>query len=74
MSVVRLLRRDGCLLHVADVDILDDTPLLDLKPYVPEFDAHPASKAGWFDACGVDRRLADGRFQRTTPPVPRKRP
>jgi len=33
ISVVRLLRREGCVLHVSDVDILDGTPLLDLKPY-----------------------------------------
>ena len=54
------------LLHVVDVDILDDTPLLDIKPYVPEFDAHPSSKAGWFDARGVDRQVADGRFHGNT--------
>jgi tRNA (adenine37-N6)-methyltransferase len=64
LSVVRLLSREDCVLRVADVDILDNTPLLDIKPYVPEFDAHPASKAGWFDTCGVDRRMADGRFHR----------
>ena len=62
MSVVRLLRREGDILHVADLDILDNTPLLDIKPYVPEFDAHPTSKAGWFDACAVNRTVADGRF------------
>jgi tRNA-Thr(GGU) m(6)t(6)A37 methyltransferase TsaA len=62
MSVVRLLGREGGALRVADVDILDDTPLLDIKPYVPEFDAHPSAKAGWFEECGVDRRVADGRF------------
>lgn len=62
LSVVRLLKHDGCVLRVADVDILDDTPLLDVKPYVPEFDAYPSSKAGWFEHCGVDRRVADERF------------
>ena len=62
MSVVRLLRREGNVLHVADLDILDETPLLDIKPCVPEFDSHPMSKAGWFDTCGVDRKVADGRF------------
>lgn len=62
LSAVRLLRREGCVLHVADVDMLDDAPLLDIKPYVPEFDAHPSAKAGWFEASGVDRRVADGRF------------
>jgi tRNA-Thr(GGU) m(6)t(6)A37 methyltransferase TsaA len=62
MSVVRLLRREGSRLFIADVDMLDNTPLLDIKPYVPEFDACPASRAGWFDRAGVDRRVADGRF------------
>jgi tRNA (adenine37-N6)-methyltransferase len=65
LSVVRLVRREGCLLHVVDVDMLDDTPLLDIKPYVPEFDSRPSSKAGWFDASGVDRTFADGRFHQT---------
>jgi tRNA-Thr(GGU) m(6)t(6)A37 methyltransferase TsaA len=62
MSVVRLVGRDGCALRVVGVDILDDSPLLDIKPYVPEFDAYPSSKAGWFESRGVDRRVADGRF------------
>lgn len=62
MSVVRLLRREGARLHVADIDILDGTQLLDIKPYIPAFDAHPGSRAGWFDTPGVDRRQADGRF------------
>lgn len=62
LSVVRLVRREGRVLHVAGVDVLDGTPLLDVKPYVPEFDAFPSSRAGWLDACGADRRVADGRF------------
>jgi tRNA (adenine37-N6)-methyltransferase len=62
LSVVRLVGRDGGTLRVLDVDILDNTPLLDIKPYVPEFDACPASKAGWFEQCGVDRKVADERF------------
>jgi tRNA (adenine37-N6)-methyltransferase len=62
MSLVRLLRREGSSLLVADMDILDGTPLLDIKPYVPEFDCHADSKAGWFEKAGVDRRIADARF------------
>ncbi len=62
ISVVRLIKRKGSVLHVADVDILDGTQLLDIKPYIPEFDAHPVSRAGWFDNPGVDRRRADERF------------
>jgi tRNA (adenine37-N6)-methyltransferase len=62
MSAVRFLRREGATLLLADLDILDGTPLLDIKPYVPEFDCHPNSRAGWFENARVDRRLADGRF------------
>jgi tRNA-Thr(GGU) m(6)t(6)A37 methyltransferase TsaA len=62
MSVVRLLKREGSTLYVTDIDILDGTQLIDIKPYIPEFDAHPGSRAGWFDTPGVDRHQADGRF------------
>jgi len=62
MSAVRLIRRMGAELHVADMDILDGTPLLDIKPYVPSFDSYPGCRAGWFDTCAVDRRVADTRF------------
>jgi tRNA-Thr(GGU) m(6)t(6)A37 methyltransferase TsaA len=64
MSAVRLLGiRDG-VLEVEDIDVVDGTPLLDIKPYVPEFDAFPESRAGWFNATRSRRRLADGRFAR----------
>ena len=62
MSVVRFVRREGQVLHVADMDVLDGTPLLDIKPYVPDFDARPGSRAGWFDAAGENRNVADDRF------------
>jgi tRNA-Thr(GGU) m(6)t(6)A37 methyltransferase TsaA len=62
MSVVRLLGRERNVLRVRGLDILDGTPILDIKPYVPEFDAHRPSKAGWFDERRVDRRVADDRF------------
>jgi tRNA (adenine37-N6)-methyltransferase len=62
ISLVRLLGREATILRVADLDILDNTPLIDIKPYVPAFDARIASLAGWFDRCGVDRRIADQRF------------
>jgi tRNA-Thr(GGU) m(6)t(6)A37 methyltransferase TsaA len=67
LSVVRLLERRGRVLRVADVDMLDDTPLLDIKPYVPAFDAHPTARAGWLDTQGVDRRVADDRFHASAP-------
>lgn len=54
LSVVRLLRIDGCNLHVNGIDLLDGTPILDLKPYVPYADAFPDSKAGWVDTISQD--------------------
>ena len=62
LSVVRLLGRKGLELRVRGLDLLDGTPILDIKPYVPEFDAHPSSKAGWLDERREDRTEADGRF------------
>jgi tRNA (Thr-GGU) A37 N-methylase len=59
--VVRLLDRRGCTLEVADLDVLDGTPLLDLKPYVPCFDAW-AGRAGWVDAAPAPTTRDDGRF------------
>lgn len=47
MSAVRLLRVEGLVIHVAGVDILDGTPVLDLKPYVPYADAYPQARTGW---------------------------
>jgi len=63
MSAVRLLRIDNCTLHVADVDILDGTPLLDIKPYVPQFDHLPAERTGWLRQACNRRRTADRRFE-----------
>lgn len=64
LSVVRLLGRERNVLRIRGVDILDGTPLLDIKPYVPAFDAFPISKAGWLDEVPDDRREADKRFHR----------
>lgn len=63
MSVVRLLGRQGHVLRVSEVDILDGSPLLDIKPYVPEFDSYPGARAGWLDSA-VDRSVADERFHK----------
>jgi tRNA-Thr(GGU) m(6)t(6)A37 methyltransferase TsaA len=64
ISVVRLVRITENILHVQDVDIVDGTPLLDIKPYVPEFDAREVEKTGWL-AKNVRRlptSIDDGRF------------
>ena len=47
MSIVRLLRREGNVLVVDGVDVLDGTPLLDIKPYIPKFDAIGSASNGW---------------------------
>jgi tRNA-Thr(GGU) m(6)t(6)A37 methyltransferase TsaA len=49
LSAVQLLRIEGLILHVRGVDLLDGTPILDLKPYIPYADAFPESRAGWID-------------------------
>jgi tRNA-Thr(GGU) m(6)t(6)A37 methyltransferase TsaA len=49
LSVLRLERIDGLVLHVRDVDVLDGTPVLDLKPYVPYTDAWPGARSGWLE-------------------------
>ena len=64
ISVVRLVKIEGCTLHFEDVDIVDGTPLLDIKPYVPEFDVRKVERIGWL-ADRVDRAAemeADERF------------
>lgn len=62
LSVVELLRREGSVLHVAGVDVLDGTPLLDLKPYVGRFDCLSTTRNGWQD--DVDEDTARQRGSR----------
>ncbi|MBN1937401.1 MAG: tRNA (N6-threonylcarbamoyladenosine(37)-N6)-methyltransferase TrmO [Anaerolineae bacterium] len=64
LSVVRLLSVDGPVLHIENVDILDGTPLLDIKPYVPEFDSVRAERTGWFASARERMRdkQSDDRF------------
>ena len=47
-SVVRLIQRTKTRLQVEWVDMLDGTPLLDIKPYIPDFDVHTVDKLGWY--------------------------
>ena len=65
LSVVKLLNIEKNILQIENVDILDGTPLLDIKPYVPEFDQHPADRVGWLkDSRGkVRTKKSDGRFR-----------
>jgi tRNA (adenine37-N6)-methyltransferase len=54
LSSVRLLRIEGRRLFVRGIDLLDGTPILDVKPYVPYADAFPEAKAGWIDDIPAD--------------------
>lgn len=60
MSLVRLLRIEDNILYVGDVDILDGTPLLDIKPYIRRFDSAEDSKSGWQDDIHDDTAAARG--------------
>ena len=49
LSCVRLLKIDGLTLYVAEADLLNETPVLDIKPYIPMADAFPEAHAGWVE-------------------------
>jgi len=65
ISVVRLIKIEKNVLHIRDVDIIDGTPLLDIKPYVPEFDVRVVDKIGWLERNVNKLPISkdDGRFQ-----------
>jgi len=65
ISCVRLLEVDAVrgVLRVEAVDLLDGTAVLDVKPYVPRFDAFHGARAGWIDGAPGDRTRADDRFE-----------
>ncbi len=64
ISVVRLIGVEDNILHIQDVDIIDGTPLLDIKPYVPEVDARNVEKIGWLEkkVHRISTTRDDGRF------------
>ena len=64
LSIVQLDKIVNGVLHIRDVDILDGTPLLDIKPYVPAFDSLPEAQSGWLKEAQqlVRTQKADGRF------------
>lgn len=65
-SVVRLISRNGRFLKIENVDMLNLTPLLDIKPYVMEFDSYVPEKSGWFEnkAKKAETKKSDDRFIR----------
>lgn len=53
LSAVELVKVEDRTLHLRGVDLLDGTPILDIKPYVPYADAFPNAKAGWIDELDI---------------------
>jgi tRNA-Thr(GGU) m(6)t(6)A37 methyltransferase TsaA len=64
LSIVELLSVDGHRVEVRNIDVLDGTPLLDIKPYIAAFDQPGPTRSGWMQATddAVRRRRSDERF------------
>ena len=64
LSVVKFQKITGRILHIENLDIVDGTPLLDIKPYIPEFDAQVLVRTGWLEekSKSVSQRKSDDRF------------
>jgi len=69
LSAVTLVAIEENSLRVRGVDLLDGTPILDIKPYVPYADAFPASRAGWIDAMDA----STGKHSAPGPKKPRRK-
>lgn len=69
LSAVELLGIEGHALRVRGLDLLDGTPILDIKPYVPYADSFPGSRAGWID----DIDAAQGPLSAPGPRRPRSK-
>jgi len=68
LSTVRLDKIEGNILHIRDVDIINGTPLLDIKPYVPQFDKKEKIKTGWLEKniYKLPKSKDNGRFENLT--------
>jgi len=65
ISAVRLVGVEDCTLYIEDVDIIDGTPLLDIKPYVSDFDWRGVERIGWLSgkSGNASQQRSDSRFQ-----------
>jgi tRNA (adenine37-N6)-methyltransferase len=61
LSVVKIKRIDGKRLYFTEVDVLDGTPVLDIKPYVKQFDSRPDAVSGW-----IEKHFTEGKPENTT--------
>lgn len=64
LSVVRLIAVTGNRIEFEGVDLLDGTPVLDIKPYVPELDDREETRLGWLEHAPRRAAVSDGRFER----------
>ena len=66
LSIVKLTRREDNILYIDNPDMIDGTPLLDIKPYIPDFDAYPDAIAGWQEEHRgkVNKKRSDSRFHK----------
>jgi tRNA-Thr(GGU) m(6)t(6)A37 methyltransferase TsaA len=71
LSAVRLERIDGLTLHLGEHDMLDGTPVLDIKPYVAYTDAHPQARSGWLEDAGCAASGASASGVTPADPIPR---
>ena len=64
LSLVKLIRIEGNLVYVDDIDILDGTPLLNIKPYIPEFENKESIRIGWLEKAKgeIQKKKSDKRF------------
>ncbi|MEE4195124.1 MAG: tRNA (N6-threonylcarbamoyladenosine(37)-N6)-methyltransferase TrmO [Anaerolineae bacterium] len=64
LSVVKLVKIDGNRIEIENVDVLDGTPLLDIKPYIPVFDEQTETRFGWLEKAKgeVPTKRSDERF------------
>ena len=64
LSVLQLNGVEGGVVFLENVDVLDGTPVLDIKPYVPTFDIWPATRIGWFEgrSSNAEHHRSDARF------------
>ncbi len=66
LSLVRLIERKSNILRIAEIDILDGTPVLDVKPFVSDFDTRSDTQTGWYERIRKARKkfhTADDRFE-----------
>lgn len=64
ISVVKILSINKNIIEIENIDVLNGTPLLDIKPYIPEFDIHKVEKIGWLEnkISEIAQTKSDKRF------------